>query len=231
MTRTTTATKTTLPRRLPAGLGLLAALVAVLLVADTGGVTTGLTLLLLGLVTLVGGLRYRRQSPAGYVIALVGGVLTLVGFVLPLRHSLPTQLLLELYAGMLGLVLYALGVGALRRGLERRFVTAGVAFLFAGVLVTGVFQGTETTGMLAATVACVVAWDAGEQAINLGEHVGTDSTAWSAELTHVGGTTVVGIAAVAVTFGVHSLDVTGVPLSALLTLLAAALLSLAALYH
>lgn len=227
----TAATKTTLPRRLPAGLGMTAALVAVLLVADSGGVTTGLTVLLLGLLVLVGGLRLRRRSPLGYAVVLGGGILALAGFVLPLRHSLPTQLLLERYAGMIGLVLYALGIGAFKRGLERRFVTAGVAFLFAGILVTGVFQGTETTGMLAATVACVVAWDAGEQAINLGEHVGTASTAWSAELTHVGATTVVGIAAIAVTLGVHSLDVTGLPLSALLTLLAAALLSLAALYH
>lgn len=227
----TTVSKTTLPRRLPAGLGLVAALVAVLLVADTGGVTTGLTLLLLGLVVLIGGLQYRRSSPVGYLVALVGAVVALTGFVLPLRHSLPTQLLLELYTGMIGLALYALGIGALKQGMERRFVTAGVAFVFAGVLVTGVFQGTNTTGMLAATAACVVAWDAGEQAINLGEHVGTGSTAWSAELTHVGATTVVGIAAIVLTLGVHSLDVTGLPLSAFLTLLAAGLLSLAALYH
>ena len=227
----TTTSKTTLPRRLPAGIGLVAALVGVLLVADTSGVTTGLTLLVLGLVVLVGGLHYRRRSPIGYVVAIGGGTLALVGLVLPLRYSLPTQLLLELYFGMVGLVLYALGIGALRQGMERRFVTAGVAFVFAGVLVTGVFQGTKPSGMLAATAACVVAWDAGEQAINLGEHVGTASSAWSAELTHVGGTTVVGIAAILLTLGVHSLDVTGLPLSALLTLLAAALLSLAALYH
>lgn len=227
----TAATKTTLPRRLPAGLGFVAALVAVLLVADTDGVTTGLTLLLLGLVLLVGGLHSRRQSPAGYVLAAIGGVIALTGFVLPLRHSLPTQLLLELYAGLIGLGLYALGIGALKKGLERQFVTAGVAFLFAGVLVTGVFQGTDPTMMLAATVACVVAWDAGEQAINLGEHVGTASTAWSAELTHIAGSTLVGVGAIFVTLAIHSLDVTGLPLSALLALLTAALLALAALYH
>lgn len=227
----TTATKTTLPRRLPAVLGMVAALVSVLLVADTGGVTTGLTLLLLGLVVLVAGLHYRQQSPVGYVVAAIGGVIAVTGFVLPLRHSLPTQLLFELYAGMIGLGLYALGIGALKRGLERRFVTAGVAFLFAGVLVTGVFQGTEPKMMLAATVACVVAWDAGEQAINLGEHVGTASTSWSAALTHVAGTTLVGLGAIVVTLAVHSLDVTGLPLSALLALLTAALLALAALYH
>lgn len=208
-----------------------AALGSVLLVADTGGVTTGLTLLLLGLAILVAGLHYRQQSPVGYVVAAIGGVIAVTGFVLPLRHSLPTQLLLELYAGMIGLGLYALGIGALKRGLERRFVTAGVAFLFAGVLVTGVFQGTEPTMMLAATVACVVAWDAGEQAINLGEHVGTASTSWSAALAHVAGTTLVGIGAIVVTLAIHSLDVTGLPLSALLALLMAALLALAALYH
>lgn len=227
----TAATKTTLPRRLPAGLGMVAALVSVLLVADTGGVTTGLTLLLLGLVILIGGLHYGRRSPVGYVVAAIGGAIAVTGFVLPLRHSLPTQLLLELYAGMIGIGLYALGIGALKRGQERRFVTAGVTFLFAGVLVTGVFQGTEPTMMLAATVACVVAWDAGEQAINLGEHVGTASTAWSAELAHIAGTILVGIGAIVVTLAIHSLDVTGIPLSGLLALLMAALLALAALYH
>lgn len=224
-------THTTLPRRLPAGIGLFAAVAGVVLVASAYDQTAGILLEVPGLVLLVGGLHYRRSSLLGYPAILAGLALAIVGMVLPLTNPLPTQLLLELYPGLVGLLLYALGVGAVRRGMERRFVTAGVAFVFAGVLITGVFQGTPSTSMLMATVACVVAWDAGEQAINLGEHVGTESDAWSASVTHVGATAVVGIAAVVVTVGIDALAVTGLPLSALLTLLLAALLSLAALYH
>lgn len=221
----------TLPRRLPAGVGMVAALAAVMLVASASHQTAGIVVLLPGLAILTIGLRYRRTTPIGYLAVLAGGGLAVVGLLLPLANPLPTQLILELYTGMLGLGLYALGIGAVRRGMERRFVTAGVAFVFAGILVTGVFQGTSTGGMLAATVACVVAWDAGEHAVSLGEHVGTTSTAWSAGLTHVGATAVVGIVAVVVTVGIDTVAVTGLPLSALLTLLLAALLSLAALYH
>jgi len=222
---------TTLPRRLPAGVGMIATVAAVMLVASAYDQTAGILILLPGLALLVAGLRYRRTSPLGYLAVVLGAGVAAVGFVLPLMNPLPTQLILELYAGMLGLGLYALGIGAVRRGMERRFVTAGVAVVFAGILITGVFRGTATSGMLAATVACVVAWDAGEQSISLGEHVGTKSDAWSAGLTHVGATAIVGIGAVAVTVGVDSLSVSGLPLSALLTLLLAALLSLAALYH
>lgn len=110
-------------------------------------------------------------------------------------------------------------------------MTAGVAFVFAGILITGIFQGTTPIGMLAATVTCVVAWDAGEQAINLGEHVGSEATAWRSWVTHIGATSAVGIAAIAATLGLDALAVTGIPLGGLLILLAAALLSLAALYH
>lgn len=222
---------TTLPRRLPAGLGMVSALAAVMLIASAYDQTAGILILLPGLAILVAGLRYRRTTPLGYLGVIAGGGLTLVGFLLPLSNPLPTQLILELYAGMIGLGLYALGIGAVRQGMERRFVTAGVAFVFAGILITGVFRGTGMSGMLAATVACVVAWDAGEQSISLGEHVGTKSEAWSAGLTHVGATAMVGIAAVVVTVGIDTISVSGLPLSALLTLLLAALLSLAALYH
>ncbi|MFB6359996.1 MAG: hypothetical protein ABEH59_01600 [Halobacteriales archaeon] len=126
--------------------------------------------------------------------------------------------------GVLGLVL--LGAGALRA--SRRAVTVGALLVFGGVVLSGA-MGAGPVPMLLGTAAAVLAWDLGEQAINLGEQLGADARTRNAELVHAANSTLVGVIGIAIGYGLFLVSSGGQPVTALVVLLAAALLIAAAL--
>lgn len=91
--------------------------------------------------------------------------------------------------------------------------------------------GLEPLPLLASLAAAVVAWDAGEQAINLGEQLGRNARTWSVEVSHTAGTTAFGGLAIGAAMTIHRADVTGLPIESLLLLLAAAVVLMVALYE
>ncbi len=89
---------------------------------------------------------------------------------------------------------------------------------FGAVVFSGV-GGAHPGPMLVSLVALVVAWDAGEQAINVGEQLGRGARTRRAETVHVASTTVVGLGGAGVGYGVYRLAGGGQPASALVVLL------------
>jgi len=146
---------------------------------------------LLGLGAVVAGvIGYRSGRQAvGVAVALVG-CLVCVGAIGGFVAGSPTlSETLRLLPGFLGLaVLTAALVGEGSRAL----VKAGTGGLFAAVLLAGLFQAGELTLLLGTAVGAIVAWDAGEHAIGVGEHLGTQASTWRCELPHIAATALVG---------------------------------------
>ena len=131
---------------------------------------------------------------------------------------------------VLGVTVLACGLLPVRRGRwARHLVGIGAALLVISVFTSGVVYGADTIALLVATALAVVAWDAAEQAIGLGTQVGRRGETATAAFVHVGASTVVGVAAVAIALAITSLQVTTVPLLALAAFLGAAVLLAAAL--
>jgi len=122
-------------------------------------------------------------------------------------------------AAFLGLVLLPIGVQRGSRLLHR----LGAAGLFAGVLLAGA-AGSPPITMLVGAGAAVVAWDAGEHGIGLGQQLGTAAAMSRAQFAHTGATAVVGVVVAAVGYGVFRVASAGQPTTAVVLLVFAALL-------
>lgn len=116
--------------------------------------------------------------------------------------------------GAIGLVLVVAGAAA---GV-RRVMEWGAVVAFGGVVLAGV-GGATAAPLLVALLALVVAWDAGEQAVGVGEQLGRAAPTRRAELVHVAVTAIVGAGGAAVGYGVYRLAGGGRPASALVVLL------------
>ena len=188
------------------------------------------------LVLALGAALYRRgYRLLGLPVALVGVVVAFAGFgvsVALLGSYTASFTLRGEMLGLLGVPFVALGVLPVHRRLSRRLVSLGFVFLVLGVVFTGAVNGTGTDPipLLAAMVAAIVAWDAGEQAINVGRQLGRAARTWPSELSHSGGTAVFGGLSVGAGLVLFGVDVTGLPLESLLLLLGAAVVLMIALY-
>ncbi|GAA0244689.1 hypothetical protein ACFFQF_04130 [Haladaptatus pallidirubidus] len=120
--------------------------------------------------------------------------------------------------GALGLALVALGVV---RG-SRRAVTIGSFSLLVGVLDGGVAAAPAEL-LIPGTMATVLAWDFGEQAINVGEQLGREADTQTLEIMHAAASTVIAISAGGVGYAMYLLGSGGQPMTALVFLLIAAL--------
>jgi len=105
---------------------------------------------------------------------------------------------------------------------RRWAVDLGGLGLLGGVALGGAGDVSELW-VLTAAVAAVVAWDAGGNAISLGEQLGRDADTASAELAHVGATVAVGTTTGGVAYVLYLLAGGQQPLSAVLLLLVAVL--------
>lgn len=126
--------------------------------------------------------------------------------------------------GLAGTVVLAVGVGA---GASAA-VTAGAAGAFAAAVVAGLADAPVPT-VVAGTLAAVLAWDLGEQAVTLGAQVGREPSTWRGELGHALASLAVGGAAAIGAVAVYRVATGGLTTTALAALAAAALLLTAAL--
>jgi len=205
-------------------LAMLAGFAAVALLIEGAGQWQALVVDIVGLALCAGGYVawQRGQKVPGSLAALAGGVLVLVALALAVSQPEAMTERLELLPGLLGLAVLLAGLLPVRAGWERRLVTTGAAFLFVGVVTSGVVRGASEIQLLAAGVASVLAWDLGEQAVSLGGQVGRRAQTHRAELVHAGGSLLAGVAILAVTLGVAALDVQGLSLAGFAVLLVAA---------
>lgn len=180
------------------------------------------------------GRRGFRALGTGITFAGAGVVLAALRFGVVLPEGSPHADIPEqvaLLVGMVGLAVLALGLLALRSKGSRLFVTLGAAVVGAGALTAGALGETSTVSTFAAVAATMVAWDAAERAISLGEQVGRDADTAAVELVHAGGSTVVGAAAVGVAVGATSVGEVDLPVAGLALLLGAGIVLMLALYR
>lgn len=123
-----------------------------------------------------------------------------------------------------GFLLVLLGVV---RG-SRRSVTLGAAALLAAALVGGVVSAVPHL-LLPGVMATALAWDFGEQAINVGEQLGREADTTRLEVTHAAGSTVVAVGAGGLGYAIYLGSSGGQPMTALVFLLLAAVVLTSAL--
>ncbi|WP_335998591.1 DUF7519 family protein [Halorientalis halophila] len=179
-----------------------------------------LAVVLLGVLVL--GVGYRGREGALPTVRLgLGLAVVFAGIWLSISADLGRIADAELLPGLYGLTVLGLGLLPIREGWETKLATLGVALVLVTVLFSGITRDAGLVPILAATVAAVAAWDAARHAITLGEQVGRSAVEPIAELAHLGATTGVGVATVALAVTVWRLQITDVPLLALVCLLGA----------
>ncbi|MFC5973841.1 hypothetical protein ACFPYI_21165 [Halomarina salina] len=225
------------PSRVSSAIAVLAAAASVAALAKVPEQYTAVGISLGGVLVLALGVAVYRWGYRflGLPIALVGVAVSFAGFgvgVVQLGSYEASFTLRGELLGLLGVPFVALGVVPVHRRLARRLVSLGFVFLVLGVVFTGAVNGTGTDPipLLAGMVAAIVAWDAGEQAINVGRQLGRSARTWPAELSHSGGTAAFGGISVGAGLVLFDVDVTGLPLESLLLLLGAAVVLMIALY-
>lgn len=221
------------PRPVGAALSLAAGVVAVALVSSDPDPPRAVLVLAAGLSFILIGAIYARagRRPSGVAIGLAGGGIGVVAVGLGWSNAGSAVAQAALLPGMVGLLVLAGGVTGAWRGWERRLISAGTAGILMNLLTSGIIRAASGTVLLAATIAMVVAWDAAEQAVNLGEQVGVRASTGSAELAHAVGSIAVGAVAVGLALGGYRAGVEGVPLTGLVFLAVGAVMLTAALYN
>lgn len=125
---------------------------------------------------------------------------------------------------LVGAGLVAIGVFA---G-SRAAIDIGALALFAGVVFAAAWSTSPILPLVGA-VATVVAWDAAENGLNLGQQLGREADTGRAEVVHAAITAGVGLAAAIGAYAVYRLSAGNQPLPALVLLLFAAVVLTAAL--
>lgn len=128
--------------------------------------------------------------------------------------------------GVAALGLPILAAGALRG--HRLLVSGGGLLVVFGAIVAGTL-GAPAPVVLAAVAAGFVAWDVGEYGIDLGDQVGRAARSRNAILTHAASTSIVAALTTLVGVAIFTSSPSGRPLTALLLLLAGAVVIATAL--
>ena len=134
-------------------------------------------------------------------------------------------------ASTVGLLLGGAGfllvlVGVLRG--SRRAITFGAVALLVAALLGGLASPAPHL-LLPGVMATVLAWDIGEQAINVGEQLGRAAETTQLEAAHAAGSTVVAVGAGGLGYGIFLGASGGQPVTALVFLLLAAVVLTSAL--
>ncbi len=136
---------------------------------------------------------------------------------------LATVIPLALIPNLIGTLLVVAGTV---RG-TRAIVTVGAGGLVIGVIVAGL-AGVEPEPLLIATAAAVLAWDAGMQAIDLGETLGRTADTSRALVVHVAASTITAAVIAGLGYAVYRIVGSGQPVTALVLLLFGAIVLSAA---
>ncbi len=137
---------------------------------------------------------------------------------------------IRLIPGLVGILVLALALVPVRGSGSRTLVKIGTGLVFLGVIASGIFNAVPLGALLLAGAATVVAWDAGEHAINVGEHLGRRADTRETEFVHVVGTGIVALLAVEAAKFSGGVGPDGLSLGALVLLLVAVVLLVVALH-
>jgi len=220
------------PTRVSSLVSVAAVLVALALLADTGPARLSVIVSGLGVgLAASGSALIRRNSRAvGLSIVLIGVVFVPLAAALAVTRIGTPGSVLVVVPGLIGLAVLATGLVPVRWGWARPLVKGGTALVVLGALHAAAFRLATLPVVLSAVLLSVVAWDAAENAIGLGDQLGQTAETTAIELVHVGGTVAVGGVGVTAAMLVSDLRLTGGSLGALVLMLAAMVLLVAALH-
>lgn len=182
------------PTRLASVLALVAALVGAWYLGAwpfaLGTAAVGVALLAVGARLY----RANRRLP-GALVALLGVVVGVGALSLEALAVSQSSGYLRLLPAVTGVLVLGAGLVPVHGTGSRGLVKVGTGLLYLAMLVSGVFQSVALGALLLAGTASVVAWDAGEHAISVGEHLGRRSGTSEVEVVHVAGTVGLGVVA------------------------------------
>ncbi|WP_436925501.1 DUF7519 family protein [Halosimplex amylolyticum] len=219
------------PARLSGALSVAVAFGA--LVSLGGGSTTAFAVEAVGLALLAVGVTVRRDRSRAAGDALVAVALAVVLGALALVWLDTRDLLVtaQTVPGMVGVLVLALGVIPARGRGSRRLVKVGSGLVLLSVFATAVVLKPPLQPLLVGTVAAVLAWDLGENAIGLGVQLGRRAETSRVELAHGLGSAAIGAGAVVAGKTVAGVGTPGFPLGVFALLLIGLVLLAGALHE
>lgn len=220
------------PARTSSALAVAASVLAIAVVADTSTQRWILVAAVVGVAIFTAGghVWHRGGIGTGVVVTLAGALVVVAALALAATRPAFMTHRLELIPGLVGLWLLAAGVLPVRAGWERTLIDAGTGMVFLTVLVSGVVRGASLGALLVAGVLTILAWDAAENAVSVGEQLGIDASTTRGELVHSAASAAVGLGAILLVSLVQGLGITGLPFAALAALLVAGV-ALVLVYH
>ncbi|MEF8851138.1 MAG: hypothetical protein V5A28_01780 [Haloarculaceae archaeon] len=128
---------------------------------------------------------------------------------------------------VLGLVVGVFGLVAVLGGLfvfeSERALLVGTAFVFLGVVVSGVY-GNSLALLVMGTFGSILAFDVGSNAFSVGRQMSDDTQTTRGEVVHASASLAVGVVIVGIGTAVFLVGLTGLPIASLALLLFGALL-------
>lgn len=187
-----------------------------------------------GILLVFLGLEVKRAGHGiiGAIVLFAGLGVAMVGIVFAVIQAPRVGARTEVIPGLVGLVL--LSAGSLKistDGYARALPIIGTGLLVISVLISGILIGTPQVMLLGATAAAIVAWDVGEQGINLPQQVGRSAKTRRVELLHMAGSVMVGLVAIGVAYGFSRVEFGQFSVTGLFLLLGASVILIVALYN
>ncbi|WP_439025435.1 DUF7519 family protein [Haloarchaeobius sp. DT45] len=231
---TTTTTPVSVTYR-PTLLSTVVAVVAALGSLSSLGVARDSTMLLgaggVALVTVGLWVAWRWTRLLGLVVGSLGVLLVGAAIVFAWTGVDRATVFATVVPALVGALLVTIALAPGRGRRTRTLLKVGSGFVFLAVLVAGVTRQASFDALLLAGVAAVLAWDAGETAVNVGEQLGQEPTTWPVESVHLLGTALVGAITVGVGRVARGLGTPGLPLTQFALLLVAIVVLTAALHE
>lgn len=144
-----------------------------------------------------------------------GTTLALVTALIAVLTVAFSSVILAIPIGVVSLVLVGLG---LLSG-YRTAIGLGVGLIFFGLILTGTFLNASVETMLVGTVATILTWDLGENAISVGEQLTSDASSVRTEAFHAAASSIVGVVGAGLAYAVYASASGGKPLPALVFML------------
>jgi hypothetical protein len=193
---------------------------------------TALALEAVGIAALAGGFGLWRRDwkIAGALVGTLGSAGFAGALGVAFSEIVRTSGFIRLIPGLFGIFFLALALVPVRGTGSRTLVKAGTGLVFVAVLASGIFNSVSLGALLLSGAATVVAWDAGEHAINVGEHLGRGRETRETELVHIAGTGLMAFLAVEVAKFSGGVGPSGLSLGSLVLLLVAVVLLAVALH-
>jgi hypothetical protein len=142
-----------------------------------------------------------------------GGALSLVSLPLILAVAPALAAILgrpeaaiDVVPGVVGVAVLGVGVRSLSHGGSRWLVKLGTGLVFVAGLLSVLLNEAGFGALLVVVVLAVIAWDAGETAINVGRQLGREASAWRIQMVHVGATGLVGVGGIYLTRAADGID-------------------------